>query len=76
MSVRDGGGWTATTLIGICASCKRHGGDPSAYMRDVLVRLSVGPASRVRDLLPDRWKLEREAHLARGAGPPSRAPPG
>lgn len=72
----DNGGRTAATLVSICASCKRHGIDPWAYMRDVLVRVSTEPASRVRELLPDRWKAEREVALARGADPPSRAPPG
>ena len=72
----DNGGRTAATLVSICASCKRHGVNPWAYMRDVLVRVSTEPASRVRELLPDRWKAEREVALARGADPPSRAPPG
>jgi transposase len=72
----DSGGRTAATLISVCSSCVRHGIDPWAYMRDLLVRVSVEPASRIRELLPDRWKLEREAELARGADPPSRAPPG
>lgn len=72
----DGGGRTAATLIGICASCRRHDVDPWAYMRDVLVRVSVEPASRVRELLPDRWRLQREADLAKGSDPPARAPPG
>jgi hypothetical protein len=72
----DNGGRTAAILMSICASCRRHDVDPWAYMRDVLVRVSVEPASRIRELLPDRRKIEREAALARLADPPSRAPPG
>jgi len=72
----DNGGRTAATLIGICASCRRHDVDPWAYMRDVLVRVSVEPASRVRELLPDRWRLQRDAARAADPDPPPRAPPG
>jgi transposase len=72
----DTGGRTAAVLMSICASCKRHAIDPWAYMRDLLVRVSTEPASRVRELLPDRWKAEHDAALTPGSGPPSRAPPG
>jgi transposase len=30
--------------------------DPFAYLRDVLDRVSTHPASRIEELLPDRWK--------------------
>lgn len=52
----DQGGKTAATLMSLCATCKGLGIDPLAYLRDVLDRVSTHPASRIEDLLPDRWK--------------------
>ncbi len=40
---------------------KHHGVNTFAYIRDMLVRVSTEPVSRVRELLPDRWKAERDA---------------
>ncbi len=57
----DNGGRTAAVLMSICASCKQHGVNTFAYTRDMLVRVSTEPASRIRELLPDRWKAERDA---------------
>ncbi len=31
------------------------------YVRDMLVRVSTEPAGRIRELLPDRWRAERDA---------------
>jgi hypothetical protein len=31
--------------------------DPCAYIRDVLERLPLQPASRIDELLPHRWRL-------------------
>ncbi len=47
--------------MSICASCKQHGVNTFAYIRDMLVRVSTGPVNRIRELLPDRWKAERDA---------------
>lgn len=45
------------TLIG---TCKLHGVDPFAYLRDVLEKLSRDwPQSRLRELLPDAWDQTR-----------------
>jgi transposase len=52
----DEGGRTAATLMSLCATCKELGIDPFAYLRDVLDRVSTHPASRIGELLPDRWK--------------------
>jgi transposase len=52
----DEGGKTAATLMSLCATCKELGIDPFAYLRDVLDRVSTHPASRIEELLPDRWK--------------------
>jgi hypothetical protein len=40
----------------LIASCRRHGIDPFAYLRDVLVRVLTTPISRIRELLPAYWK--------------------
>ncbi|MHC4253472.1 MAG: IS66 family transposase [Planctomycetota bacterium] len=52
----DNGGRTAAVPMAICANCKQHGVNTLAYIRDMLVRVSTEPASRIRELLPDRWK--------------------
>jgi len=38
------------------ASCKWHGVDPYAYLRDVLTRIAGMPVSQIDQFLPDRWK--------------------
>jgi hypothetical protein len=56
----DRGGQAAAIHFSLLASCKRHGHDPWAYLRDVLVRLpAMLPAASEQDLLtllPHRWK--------------------
>ena len=36
-------------------NCKRLGGDPFAYLKDVLERLPTHPIDRLAELLPDAW---------------------
>lgn len=62
----DNGGRTAAVLYSLVATCRRHGLDPFAYLRDVIARLSDHPANRIDELLPDQWKL---AHLPPRADP-------
>jgi transposase len=57
----DEGGRTAATLLSLCTTCKGLGIDPQAYLRDVLERVSTHPASRIEELLPDRWRELRRA---------------
>jgi len=45
----------------IATQCKNLGIDPQAYLRDVLDRISTHPASRIEELLPDRWQALRQA---------------
>ena len=42
--------------MSLCATCKRLGVEPLAYLRDVLDRVSTHPHSRIEELMPDRWK--------------------
>jgi transposase len=60
----DKGGQTAAVLTSLCTTCKELEINPEAYLRDVLDRISTHPASRLEDLLPDRWKALREASAA------------
>ena len=62
----DRGGRTAAVLMSLCTTCKSLGIDPQAYLRDVLERISTHPASRIEELLPDRW----QALCAAGATAP------
>ena len=57
----DKGGETAAVLMSLCTTCKNLGIDPQAYLRDVLDRISTHPASRIEELLPDRWQELRQA---------------
>jgi transposase len=51
----DRGGRTAATLYSLVGSCKRHGVDPFAYLKNILERLPTHPADRLGELLPDAW---------------------
>ena len=55
----DRGGRAAAVHFGLLASCKRHGHDPWAYYRDILIRLpTMLPEASEEDLLallPHRW---------------------
>jgi IS66 C-terminal element len=75
----EGGGATAAVLFSLTESCKNLGVDPWAYLRDVLDRVSIHPASRIDQLLPDRWEAirpSREAAKRAGAADGSADPPG
>ena len=50
----DGGLTSASVLMSLCASAKRHGVNPWAYLSDVLTQLAAKPAD-VTNLLPDVW---------------------
>ncbi len=75
----EGGGATAAILFSLTESCKNLGVDPWAYLRDVLDRVSTHPASRIDELLPDRWEAIRRsreaAKLAQAADTSADPPP-
>lgn len=57
----DAGGKTAAVLYTMTQSCKRHGIDPFAYLRDALTRLPVLAPERLPELFPHVWaKSQRE----------------
>ena len=49
------GGRRAAILYTLIRTCKRHGINPWEYLRDILIRISTHPASRIDELLPHRW---------------------
>jgi len=51
----DGGNWNAH-FVSIIASCRRHGIEPWAYLRDLLILIPAWPQTRVLDLAPKFWK--------------------
>ncbi|HTK76790.1 MAG TPA: IS66 family transposase [Gemmataceae bacterium] len=51
----DSGGRTAAVLYTMTQTCRRHGLDPFAYLRDVLTRLPNATSDDVTPFLPDRW---------------------
>ena len=49
-------------LSTVMAGAKRHRLEPWAYVKDVVLTLSVDP-DRVEDLLPDRWGQSHPEHV-------------
>lgn len=49
-------GKRAAAVMSLLHSARINGLDPYAYMRDVLERLPLQPASRIDELLPHRWR--------------------
>lgn len=65
------GGRTAAILMSLCSTCKELKVDPLAYLTDVLDRVSTHPASRIEELLPDRWQALRESVASADDAPPA-----
>jgi transposase len=55
----DRAGRRAAVVMTLIQTARLHGLDPYAYLRDVLERLPLTPASQLGDLLPGVWKLSR-----------------
>lgn len=53
----DEGAERAAVLMSVVGSCQLAAVEPWAYLRDVIEKLSSGwPASRIEELLPERWR--------------------
>jgi transposase len=63
-----GGRWAAV-LISFTSTCQRLGGEPWAYLQDVLTRLPTTAAAQLGDLLPDHWQAACRAKAATPASP-------
>ena len=51
------GGRRAAILYSLIRTCERHQINAWVYLREVLIRIATHPASRIDDLLPNRWTL-------------------
>jgi transposase len=60
----DGAGPRAAVLYTILAGAKRHRLESWAYLRDVILQVSVDPSPEyLAPLLPDRWALAHPEHV-------------
>lgn len=50
------GGHTAVVLMTFCTTCRKNKINTWLYLKDVLQRIQSHPASRLHELLPDRWQ--------------------
>ncbi len=50
-------GQRAANIMTLVQSAKLNGHDPYLYLKDVLERLPIQPASRLKELLPHCWTL-------------------
>ena len=59
----DEGGRTTAVLYTMMQTCRRHGIDPFAYLRDVLTRLPQADYRELADLFPHRWAASQRAQI-------------
>lgn len=57
----DEGGRRAAIIYSLIATCKHHGIDPFAYLRDVLRRLPTHPSDAIAELSPVAWAQASKA---------------
>jgi len=48
-------------LYSLVATCEANGVNNYEYLRDVLLRVSIHPASRIDELVPDQWRPAQTA---------------
>ncbi len=48
-------------LYSLTQTCRRHGIDPFAYLRDILARIPVGDYQHLADLFPSHWAQAQRA---------------
>jgi transposase len=73
----DEGGHRAAILYSLIATCKRHGVEPFAYLRDLFERVATHPASAIAALFPQNWKAaheEAQATKSAETAPPAPSP--
>ena len=58
----DDGGVTNATLVSLLASCRMHGIEPYAYLRDLLCLLPSWPQTKVLQLAPANWRATAARH--------------
>jgi hypothetical protein len=52
----DKGARDHAIVLSILSTCRRHGVEPWAYLKDVIQRLTEDPAANLEELLPYNWK--------------------
>jgi|AGTN01.1.fsa_nt_gi Transposase and inactivated derivatives len=55
----DQGGENHAIVLSILSTCRRHGVEPWAYLKDVIQRLTDDPAINLEELLPYNWKPQK-----------------
>jgi transposase len=55
-------GQRAATIMSLIQSAKLNGHDPYRYLKDVIERIPIQPASRLEELLPHRWRCTPTSH--------------
>jgi hypothetical protein len=63
------GGRTAAILASLTCTCRRHDVDPQLYLTQLLMNLSTARINELSVWLPDQWKLDQAARLARLQNP-------
>ena len=43
-------------MYSLLGTCKLHGVEPFAYLRDVIARISEHKANKLSELLPQNWR--------------------
>lgn len=56
----DNGGERAEVLMSLTSTCKRHGINPTKYLKYVIQKLTENPNQDLDPLLPHNWKQENE----------------
>ena len=46
-------------VMSLIQSAKLNGHDPQAYLKDLMGKLPTWPNSRIEELLPHRWNLNK-----------------
>ena len=58
----DVGAERAAVIYTVLGTCRLHGVDPAAYLRDVLEKLAEGwPQRQIEELLPPHWAAARQS---------------
>ena len=60
----DRGGERAAVMYTLIGTAKLNDVAPRAWLADVLARIAEQPQTRVHELLPWRWKADRQQALA------------
>ena len=60
----DRGGERAAVMYTLIGTAKLNNVDPQAWLADVLARIAEMPQTRLHELLPWHWKVQRQQALA------------